>query len=157
MPPGTLPEVQEEVRGWAGRCRPVPASRAVKEVVVGEGERRRRSMVWRNVVEAARQRQHREEGWTALRQALARLDPQAPDHTQRACALVASKRYGRSLRRGPGGQLAMDAAAIRRAARLDGQDVLRTHDDTLSPEAVELGYKALRMIEACLRRLKTTG
>ncbi len=156
-PVGKLTEVQAEGLGRPGRCRPVHASLEVKEVVVGEGERRRRSMVCRNVVEAVRQRQHREEVLAALRQELARLDPQAPDHTKRAGALVASKRYGRSLSRGPGGRLAIDAAAGRRAARMDGTDVLLTNDDTLSPEDVGLGYKAMMLIEACCRRMKTTG
>jgi len=157
MPTGKLTEVQAEGRGRAGRCRPGPASLEVQEVVVGEGERRRRSMVCRNVVEAARQRQPREAGWTAWRQDLARREPQAPAHTKRACALVASKRSGRSLRRGPRGHLALDDAAIRRAARRDGTAVLRTHDATLRPEDVGLGYKARMIIEACLRRMQRTG
>src|SRR5215831_3752693 len=156
IPMGKLTEVQQEVLARAGRFRPVNASLAVKEVV-GEGERRRRSIVCRNVEEAARQRQHRAEVLAALRQELARLDPQAPDHTKRACELVASKRYGRYLSRGPGGQLAIDAEAVRRAARMDGKYVLLTNDDTLSPEDVGLGYKAMMIIEACFRRMKTTG
>jgi hypothetical protein len=157
MPMGKLTEVQAEVLARAGRFRPVTASLAVKEVVVGEGERRRRYIVCRNVEEAARQRQHREEVLATLRQELARLDPQAPDHTKRACELVASKRYGRYLSRGPGGRLAIDAEAVRRAARMDGKYVLLTNDDTLSPEDVGLGYKAMMIIEACFRRMKTTG
>src|SRR5262247_2974672 len=119
MPIGKLTEVQQEVLARAGRFRPVNASLAVKEVVVGEGERRRRYIVCRNVEEAARQHQHRAEVLAALRQELARLDPQAPDHTKRACELVASKRYGRYLSRGPGGRLAIDPQAVRRAARMD--------------------------------------
>src|SRR5712691_9163266 len=141
----------------AGRFRPVHASLEVKEVVVGEGERRRRYIVCRNLLEAARQRQHREEVLAALRQELARLDPQAPDQTKRACELVASKRYGRYLSRGPGGRLAIDPQAVRRAARMDGKYVLLTNDDTLTPEDVGVGYKAMMIIEACFRRLKTTG
>jgi hypothetical protein len=84
---GKLTEVQAEVLGRPGRFRPVHASLEVKEVVVGEGERRRRYIVCRNVLEPRRQRQHREEVLAALRQELARLDPQAPDHTKRACEL----------------------------------------------------------------------
>src|SRR5919204_2459980 len=157
MPMGKLTEVQEEVLARAGRFRPVHASLAVKEVVVGEGERRRRYIVCRNVEEAARQRQHREEVLVALRQELARLDPQAPDHTKRACELVASRRYGRYLSRGPGGRLAIDPQAVRRAARMDGKYVLLTNDDSLTPEDVGLGYKAMMLIEVCFRRIKTTG
>ena len=107
MPLGQLTEGHEEGLARAGRGRPVHASLAVKEVVGGAGERRRRSIVCRNVEEAARQRQHREEVLAARRQELARLAPQAPDHTTRAGEVVASKRYGRSLRRGPGGRLAI--------------------------------------------------
>jgi len=157
MPIGKLTEVQGEVLARAGRFRPVHASLDVKEVVVGEGERRRRYMVCRNVEEATRQRQHREEVLAALRQELARLDPQAPDHTKRACELVASKRYGRYLSRGPGGRLAIDPQAVRRAARMDGKYVLLTNDDTLTPEDVGRGYKAMMILEACFRRMKTTG
>ena len=100
MPVGKLTEVRG-VLGRPGRFRPVHASLEVKEVVVGEGAERR-YIVCRNVLEAARQRQHREEVLAALRQELARLDPQAPDHAKRACGLVASKHYGRYLSRGPG-------------------------------------------------------
>jgi transposase len=51
----------------------------------------------------------------------------------------------------------MDAEAVRRAARMDGTYVLLTNDDTLSPDEVGLGYKALMSMEACFRRMKTTG
>src|SRR4029450_764941 len=98
----------------------------VKEGVGGEGERRRRSIVCRNVLEAARQRQHREEVLAALRQELARLDSQAPAHTKGACELAPSKPSGRYLSRGPGGRLAIDAEAVRRAARMDGKYGLLT-------------------------------
>ena len=70
---------------------------------------------------------------------------------------MASRRYGRYLSRGPGGRLAIDPQAVRRAARMDGKYVLLTNDDTLTPEDVGVGYKAMMIIEACCRRMKTTG
>ena len=84
-------------------------------------------------------------------------EAQAPVHSKRACELVASTRYGRYLTRGPGGRLALDPEAIRAAERLDGKYVLLTNDDTLTPEDVGLGYKSMMIIEACFRRMKTTG
>jgi hypothetical protein len=66
-------------------------------------------------------------------------------------------RPGRYLARGPGGRLTIDAAAVQRAARMDGTYVLLTNDDSLTPEDLGLGDKAMRRIEACFRRLKTTG
>jgi Transposase DDE domain len=157
MPMGKLTEVQQEVLSRPGRFRKVNEHLEVKEVVVGAGARRRRYIVCRNLEEAERQRQHREAVLAALRQELARLNPQAPEHTKRACELVASARYGRYLARGPGGRLAIDVAAVHRAARMDGKYVLLTNDDTLTPEDVGLGYKAMMLIEACFRRMKTTG
>jgi Transposase DDE domain len=157
MPMGKLTEVQQAVLARAGRFHEVNDQLKVKEVVVGDGARQRRYIVCHNGAEANRQRQQRAEVLAVLRQELARLDPHAPEHTQRACALVASRRYGRYLARGPGGRLAIDAAAVRRAARMDGKYVLLTNDDTLTPEDVGLGYKAMMRIEACFRRMKTTG
>jgi hypothetical protein len=157
MPMGKLTEVQTEVLARPGRFRRVHESLEVKEVVVGAGERRRRYLVCRNLQEAERQRRHREALLGELREELARLDPAAPELTKRACELVASQRYGRYLSRGPGSRLALDAAAVRRAERMDGKYVLLTNDDTLTPEDVGLGYKAMMIIEACFRRMKTTG
>jgi transposase len=157
MPIGKLKEVQEEVLARPGRFHRVTDSLEVKEVIVGDGERRRRYLVCRNRQEADRQRQHRAQLLAELRQELTRLDPEAPEHTKRACELVASLRYGRYLSRGPGGRLALNADAIHRAERMDGKYVLLTNDDTLTPEDVGLGYKAMAIIETCFRRLKTTG
>jgi hypothetical protein len=153
MPMGKLTAVQQEVLARPGRFRSVNEHLEVKEVVVGDGARRRRYIVCRNLVEAERQRQHRDDVLAALRQELDRLDPQAPAHTKRACELVASKRYGRYLARGPGGRLTIDAAAVQRAARMDGKYVLLTNDDSLTPEDIGLGYKAMMLIEACFRRI----
>lgn len=140
-----------------GRFRVVNETPEVKEVVVGTGERRRRYIVCRNQQETERQRRHRAESLAALKAELARLDPAAPEHSTRACELVASQRYGRYLSRGPGGRLALDPEAVRAAARLDGKYVLLTNDDTLTPEDLGVGYKAMMIIEACFRRMKTTG
>jgi Transposase len=157
MPVGKLTEVQEQVLARPGRFRRVTDTLEVKEVVVGTGERRRRYLVCRNQAEAARQRQHREALLATLREELARLNPEAATHSKRACELVASHRYGRYLTRGAGGQLTLNPAAIRRAERMDGKYVLLTNDDTLTPEDAALGYKAMMIIEACFRRMKTTG
>jgi Transposase DDE domain len=157
MPIGKLTEVQQDVLSRPGRFHQVNDHLEVKAVVVGDGARQRRYIVCRNLAEAERQRQHREEVLTALRQELDRLDPEAPAHTKRACELVASQRYGRYLLRGPGGRLAINQAAVKRAARMDGKHVLLTNDDTLTPEDVGIGYKAMMLIEACFRRMKTTG
>jgi hypothetical protein len=157
MPIGRLTEGQREVRSRPGRFRPVNDRLEVKEVLGGDGERRRRYIVCRNREQAARPRHPRQELWAARRQELDRLDPQAPEPTKRAGELGASKRDGRDLARGRGGRLALDAAAVRRAERMDGKSGLLTTEETLTPEDIGLGYQAMMLIEACFRRMKTTG
>lgn len=45
---------------------------------------------------------------------------------------------------------------IKTEEKLDGKYLLRTSDDTLSPEDVALGYKQLLEVEDAFRTLKTT-
>ena len=49
----------------------------------------------------------------------------------------------RYLRRTPGGLLHVDAAAVTRAAHLDGKWLLRTSDVTLTPDDLAAAYKQL--------------
>ena len=60
MPMRRGDEVTEAVLGRPGRYREVADNLKVKEVVVGDGERRRRYAVCYNPLEARRQKQHRE-------------------------------------------------------------------------------------------------
>jgi hypothetical protein len=60
----------------------------------------------------------------------------------------------RYLRRTPAGLLRVDAAAIRREARLDGKWLLRTSDTTLSAEDLAAAYRQLVQIERGWRDLK---
>ncbi len=50
----------------------------------------------------------------------------------------------------------IDQAKVKKEARLDGKYLLRTSDDTLSPEDVALGYKQLLEVEDAFRALKST-
>ena len=157
MPMAKLKEVQQEVLTRAGRFTKVNDNLEVKEVVVGDGERRRRYVLCRNKREARRQARHRQDILEGLRLELEALERNPDDHPKRACQLLASKRYGRYLRKTPTGKLRIDAKAIKRAEKMDGKYVLLTNDDTLHTEDVATGYKALMIIEACFRRMKTTG
>src|SRR5688572_22625483 len=70
---------------------------------------------------------------------------------------MASRRFGPYLSQDDHGRPYLDKAKIRRAEQLDGKFVLTTNDDTLSAADIALGYKGMWIIEACFRRLKTTG
>jgi hypothetical protein len=150
-------EVAEAVLKRPGRYREVAQNLHVKEVVVGDGERRRRYVVCFNPREAARQGRHRAELITELEAELESLrqTPGAPP-TKRLCQLRSSRRYGPYLRLTKTGTPAIDRTAIKTRAKLDGKFVVHSNDDTLSAEDMALGYKQLQRVEEAWRSLKTT-
>jgi transposase len=150
-------EVTKAVLTRPGRFKRVKENLRVKEVWVGDGERRRRYVVCHNPQEAARQRQHRARLIELLEGELATLAAPAKGkaHSKRTCELITSERFGRYLRRTAGGALRIDRAAIGREARYDGKWVITTNDDTLSGEDLALGYKQLMRVEECWRTMKT--
>jgi transposase len=158
VPAGRLKEVREDVLSRPGRFRKIAENLEVKEVVVGDGERRRRYVVCRNRAEEQRQWKRRERVLLELAEELGSLGRAADEtHTRRVCALLASKRYGRYLTQNDDGTIDMDPAKVKRAAQLDGRWVILTNDDTLSAADAAQAYKAAMLIESCFRRLKTTG
>jgi hypothetical protein len=157
VPMRKLKEVEGEVLARPGRYRRIAANLEVKEVWVGQGERRRRYIVCFNPEEAARQRQHRAAVLEALRAELALLAERDEDHPKAACQLLASRRFGRYLSMDAAGRVRLDSAKIKAAERLDGKFVVTTNDDSLTAEDAALGYKGAWIIESCFRKLKTTG
>ena len=157
VPMRRLRDVDEAVLTRRGRYRKVADNLQVKEVVVGDGERRKRYVLCLNPEEAERQRQHRDEVLAGLRAELALLAARDAEHPKAACALLTSRRYGRYLSTDDAGRPHLDSGKIAHAARFDGKFVVITNDDTLSAEDVALGYKGGAIIEACFRRMKQTG
>ena len=149
-------EVATQVVNRPGRYQEVSENLRVKEVTVGDGERRRRYVVCHNPQEAQRQRLHRE---TVLEHLSAELDSlrhqSGKTHTKRVCELRASGRYGRYLRLTRTGKPAIDRARVKALARLDGKFVVHSNDDTLSAEDMALGYKQLQRVEEAWRTLKS--
>jgi transposase len=150
-------EVSKDVVRRAGRYQVVAENLRVKEVVVGDGERRRRYVVCHNPQEAERQRQHRER---LLEELGLELESQREPlhegrHAKHTCELVTSRRYGRYLRQTPSGIPKIDRATVAAEAKLDGKWVITSNDDTLSAEDLALGYKQLMRVEECWRSMKS--
>lgn len=156
MPVGKLKEVSEEVLTRPGRYQRVNDHLEVKEVTVGDGERRRRYVVCRNLKEAERQEKHREKILEQLKVETERLKKSKKVHPKKACELLSSKRFGRYLSQTKTGRVRIDFAKVKKAQRMEGRYVLLTNDDTLEPSDVGEGYKAMMIIESCFRRMKTT-
>ena len=153
-PIGRVKEIREEVLSHPGRYADIAPSLRAKEVVLGEGERRRRYILCLNEEEADRQRWHRAKALQILEAELAGLKG---DHPKAACRLMASKRFGPYLSQDDHGRPYLDRDKLRRAEQLDGKFVLTTNDDTLSVADIALGYKGMWIIESCFRKMKTTG
>ena len=76
-------------------------------------------------------------------------------YTKRVFELVASRRYGRYLRRTKTGKLRINKAGVRKAEKHDGKFIVHSNDDTLTAEDLALGYKQLMRVEQSWRQLKS--
>jgi hypothetical protein len=149
-------EVTTDVLARAGRYQEVADNLRVKEVIVGDGERRQRYVVCHNPLEQERQRKHREKIVTELELELASLQQrEGKGHSKRACELRTSARFGKYLRETSTGKLVLDRGALKEAERYDGKWVITSNDDTLTAEDLALGYKQLLRVEQCWRQLKS--
>jgi transposase len=149
-------EVTTDVLARPGRYKPVRDNLRVKEVTIGDGERRRRYVVCHNPTEEKRQREHRAKVIKELEAELATMRPREDGKlSQRARELSTSGRYGKYLRETEQGKLLVSRAAIRDEERYDGKWVITSNDDTLTPEDLALGYKQLLRVEECWRQLKS--
>lgn len=146
-------DVTTDVLSRAGRYQEVKDNLRVKEVFVGEGERRQRYVVCHNPAEETRQQKHRQKLVAEVEAELATMR-QGEKHSKRTCQLIASARFGRYLRQTSTGKLRLDKVAIEEAARYDGKWVITTNDDTLTAEDLALGYKQLMRVEQCWRQMK---
>jgi hypothetical protein len=151
----SVADIKRDVLTKRGRYTVFKDNLHAKEVIVGDGERRKRYILCYNPKEAKRQRKHRQMTVELLEDELQRhKDPSAS--AQWAIELLASRRFKRYLRVLKSGQVRIDRAAIREAEKYDGKWVIETNDDTISLEDAACGYKGLMVIERCFRSLKRT-
>ncbi|MEJ2137492.1 MAG: IS1634 family transposase [Desulfofustis sp.] len=148
-------EIKREVLSKRGRYTKFKDNLHAKEVIVGDGERRKRYILCYNPNEAKRQENHRQMVVGILEEELGRHRGQTAT-AQWAIELLASRRYKRYLRITKAGLVRIDRGAVREAAKYDGKWVIETNDDTISLEDAACGYKGLMVIERCFRSLKRT-
>jgi len=147
----------EDALSRPGRFKAVRDNLEVKEIVVGDGERRRRFILVRNPRQAERDRKDREAILVQVSEELQRIgDLKGAPHTKACCDLIAHPVFGRYVYADSKGQPRLNKAKIKAEERLDGKYLLSTSDDTLSAEDVALGYKQLYEVEDAFRTLKST-
>jgi hypothetical protein len=141
-----------------GRYRAVAGNLRVKEVWVppqADGVRAERFVVCHNPGQAWRDRLVRDRLVTHLEGLIDGSDA----WTQRkrdelAVSLKDKPGLRRFLRRTPGGLLRIGRAAIKREAGLDGKWLLRTSDQTLTPDDLAAAYKQLIAVERGWKDMK---
>jgi transposase len=148
-------QIKRDVLSKRGRYTTFRDNLQAKEVIVGDGERRKRYILCFNPKEAERQHKHRQDVIACLEREL-QSHPNSNASAQWAIELLASRRYKRYLRVTKSGYIRIDRGAVRQAAKYDGKWVLETNDDTISLEDAAMGYKGLMVIERCFRSLKRT-
>jgi transposase len=150
-------EVHKEVLAKRGRFTAIRENLEIKEVIVGDGERRRRFVLVHNPEEAKKDKATREKTLGKVEEALKSIGEQKGKcHKKNVCALLSHRTMGRYLRQLKSGDIKIDKGKIKEEAHLDGKYIISTSDDTLSPEDVALGYKQLMEVERAFRTLKTT-
>ena len=147
----------KEALSFQGRYQKVRENLEVKEIVVGDGERRRRFVLVYNPDQAKKDRATREKTLKRIEEMILRLgDPEAASHKKAVCALLSHRSMGRYIRQTKTGKLRINQAKVQEEESLDGKYLLSSSDDTLSPEDIALGYKQLMEVERAFRTLKTT-
>ena len=151
----SVSEIKRDVLSKPGRYTVIKDNLQAKEVIIGDGEMRKRYILCFNPKEAERQRIHRAKVIEILEKELAR-HPNKTASAQWAIDLLASKRYKRYLTISKSNNIRIDRAKVRKAKKYDGKWVLETNDDTISMQDAASGYKGLMVIERCFRSLKRT-
>ncbi|MDD5524657.1 MAG: IS1634 family transposase [Smithella sp.] len=150
-------DIHKEVLAKRGRFTAIRENLEIKEVIVGDGERRRRFILVHNPEEARKDKATREKTLKKIDEALKSIGEQRGKcHKKSVCTLRSHRTMGRYLRQLKTGEIKIDKGKIKEEAHLDGKYIISTSDDTLTPEDVALGYKQLMEVEKAFRTLKTT-
>jgi hypothetical protein len=119
----------------AGRFKTVRDNLEVKEIIVGNGEKRVRYVLARNPREAERDRRIREELLHRAKEELRKIgDLKGEPHTRACCALITHPSLGRYIKTNRRGRPRLDADKIKAEEKLDGKYLLSTSDDTTPPK-----------------------
>lgn len=147
----------KEALSSRGRYRDIKDNLKVKEVTIGEGERRRRFILVYNPEEAKKDKATRERTLKRIEGSFKVLGGQrGKAHRKAVCELMSHRSMGRYLKQLKGGAIKIDHVKVKAEEALDGKYLLSTSDDSLSAEDVALGYKQLMEVERAFRTLKTT-
>ncbi len=150
-------DMVEEALAKAGRFQTVTHNVEVKEIIVGDGEARKRFVLVRNPQQQKKDQKQREDTVERIKAELKAIEGlDKSKHAKAVCRLISHQTLGRFLKRDKKGWPVLDKAKLAADKRLDGKYLLLTSDDTLATADVALGYKQLLEVEDAFRTLKQT-
>jgi transposase len=128
-----------------------------KEVILGDGEKRKRLVLVKNTEEEERQRRVRREIVQTIKKKIEDLNSRkSRSHNKEVCELKSHSTYGKYVKEQEDGRLKIDFKKVLSESRYDGKFLIQTSDDTLSIPDIVFGYKQLNDVEQAFRSLKTT-
>jgi len=149
-------EVIEETLGRRGPYTEIEENLLAKEVIVGDGEKRKRLVVVKNLNTEAHDQKTREKLIQTLEEKIDQLNARkSKNHTKQVCALKSHRTYGKYVKELKDGTLKLNKMKLREEGRYDGKYIIETSDDTLVLKDIVLGYKQLYDVEQAFRALKT--
>ncbi len=149
-------EIIEETLGSKGRYTMIEEDLLAKEVIIGDGERRKRLVIVKNLQTEAHDRKTRKKLIQTVQEKVDQLNSRrTKNHSKQVCALKSHRTYGKYVKELKNGILKINKMKIREQGRYDGKYIVETSDDTLSLRDIVLGYKQLYDIERAFKTLKT--
>lgn len=128
-----------------------------KEVIIGNGEKRKRLVVVKNIKEQKRHELGRRKLTEYLEEQIHKLNnSRKKSNSKAACELKSHRIYGKYIKELKNGNLTLNRTKLREESRYDGKYLIESSDDTLSLSDIVLGYKQLYDVEHAFRTLKTT-
>lgn len=139
-----------------GRYTTMDEGLLVKEAIIGNGEKRKRLLIVKNVKEQQRDQKNRQKLIETLEEKINQLNRRkTKSHNKEVCELKSHRTYGKYVKELSDGRLAINRGKLRSDSRYDGKYLIETSDDTLSLSDIVYGYKQLYDIERAFRTLKT--
>lgn len=128
-----------------------------KEIVLGDGVKRKRLVLVKNIEEEKRQRNVRQEILDTVEEKIKAINNRrVRSHSKEVCELKSHAVYGKYIKELADGRLKINKTKAAQENKFDGKFLIETSDDTLSIEDVVFGYKQLYDVEHAFRSLKTT-
>jgi len=146
----------EQVLSQKGPFTDLGDNLSAREVIFGNGEKRKRLVLVRNADEEQRQMVVRRQIVETIEKQVAIIKKRkSRNHTKATCVLKAHPVYGKYIKELQDGRLKIDKAKVKEDSRFDSKFLVETSDDTLSLRDIVFGYKQLNDVEKAFRTLKT--